>query len=158
MNLGRLSDTERSQIEEVMRNASADKPMVGMFWYDAVKDELFGVDVADPDTLTGQSQKTTSRRHDQVWKKEHYHAVARNRKDSPFYKEVDGYNVPRGRVFKDINKFYVMVGHWIDDYPQAKDLIIDEFNLPSDVEFRYDPHLSGANVGHFERGLSCERH
>ena len=41
MNLGRLSDTERSQIEEVMRNASADKPMVGIFWYDVVKDELY---------------------------------------------------------------------------------------------------------------------
>ena len=145
MNLSRLTDTERSQVEEVMRNASADKPMVGIFWYDAVKDELFGVDSVDPDTLKGQSQKTSSKRHDQVWKKEHYRAVARNKKDSPFYKEVDGYNVPRGRVFKDTNKFYVMVGRWIDDYPQAKELIIDEFNLPSDVEFKYDSHW---DIGH----------
>ena len=119
MNLRRLSDTERSQVEEVMRKASADKPI-------------------DPDTLKEQSLKTSSRRHDQVWKKEHYRAVARNKKDSPFYNDVDGYNVPRGRVFKDTNKFYVMVGRWINDYPQAKDLIIDEFNLPSDVEFKYD--------------------
>ena len=32
-----------------------------------------------------------------------------------------------------------MVGKWIDEYPQAKELIIEEFNLPSDVEFKYDP-------------------
>ena len=42
MNLSRLSDTERSQIEEVMRNMSADKPMVGIFWYDVVKHQKNG--------------------------------------------------------------------------------------------------------------------
>ena len=65
--------------------------------------------------------------------------VARHKIDSPFYSESNGYNFPQGRVFKNESVFYVMVGKWIDEYPQAKELIIEEFNLPSDVEFKYDP-------------------
>jgi hypothetical protein len=139
MNLQRLSDTERSQVEEVMRKASAEKPMVGIFWYNPNENELFGVAAVDPDILKDTPLKTTSRRHDQVWEKEHFRAVARHKIDSPFYSESNGYNFPQGRVFKNESVFYVMVGKWIDEYPQAKELIIEEFNLPSDVEFKYDP-------------------
>jgi len=45
--------------------------------------------------------------------------------------------VPRGRVFfvKDTG-FIVVVGDWINEYPDAKRLILSEFNLPSDTEFK----------------------
>ena len=43
-----------------------------------------------------------------------------------------------------------MVGNWIDKYPQCKDEIIYEFQLPEDTEFVKDVHW---NIG---RGFSDE--
>ena len=55
--------------------------------------------------------------------------------------------VPRGRVFEFKNEgFKVYTGKWIDNYPQVKDLIIEEFQLPKeDTEFRQDYHW---DIGH----------
>ena len=55
--------------------------------------------------------------------------------------------VPRGRVFefKDVG-YVVFTGEWIDNCPEAKDLILFEFNLPEDkTEFRKDSHW---DIGH----------
>ena len=139
MNLRKLTDEEHAQVEKIMRQASVEKPMVGIFWYNSHENELFVFDSIDPDFLKDTPLKTTSWRHDQVWEKEHFRVVARHKIDSPFYSDSNGYNFPKGRVFKNESVFYVMVGKWIDEYPQAKELIIEEFNLPSDVEFKYDP-------------------
>ena len=49
--------------------------------------------------------------------------------------------VPRGRVFEFKDKgFIVFTGDWIDDYPQVKHYILDEFNLPEDTKFEKDIH------------------
>ena len=41
---------------------------------------------------------------------------------------------PRGRVFYNINTdtYEVAVGKWLEEYPQAYDLILEEFNLPKE--------------------------
>ena len=49
MNLRKLTDEEHAQVEEIMRQASVEKPMVGIFWYNSHENELFGVDSIDPD-------------------------------------------------------------------------------------------------------------
>ena len=121
-----------------------DKPKVGPFWYDPIKDELFGAypviadDVKPYKSEYGEETRTGSRLHEQIWKKEVY----RN-KDRRF--SGDYTQVPRGRVFKVGDKYVVMTGDWIDTYPSAKEQIIFEFDLPEDAEFRKDIHW---DIGH----------
>lgn len=120
---------------------------VGIFWYDPETDELFGVKSADVNDVpyyksnlfNGKEVKTCRPLHYKVWEKEYYRG-----KDKRF--RGDYTLVPRGRVFfvKD-EGFIVVVGEWINNYPAAKTLIIDEFNLPNDAEFRIDEHW---NISH----------
>ena len=124
-----------------------DDSEVGIFWYDPENDELFGVKSADVNDVAfykstlfgGKEVKTCRPLHYKVWEKEYYRG-----KDKRF--RGDYTLVPRGRVFfvKD-EGFIVVVGDWINEYPQAKPLIIDEFNLPSDTKFTIDIHWS---LGH----------
>ena len=114
-----------------------DDEEVGIFWYDPENDELFGVRSADVNDVpfyksnlfNGKEVKTCRQLHYKVWEKEYYRG-----KDKRF--QGDYTLVPRGRVFfiKD-EGFVVVVGNWIDKYPQAKPLILFEFNLPKDTEF-----------------------
>ena len=145
MDLAKLSDVTRAQMEHEMGQASIDKPQVGIFWYSPEDVELFGVVSMDAEDAEVSGKTTLGKRHDQVWKKEHFRAVAKNKVDSPFYDDSNAYNIPRGRVFLKKDGFLVMVGKWIEDYPEAKDLLLDEFNLPPDTEFRYDEHW---DIGH----------
>lgn len=119
---------------------------VGIFWYDTNKKELFGVkdvSVSDvpfcDDKLFHCKAKTCSQLHYSVWSKEQH----RN-KDSRF--KGDYTLVPRGRVcFVEGQGFIVLVGDWIDKYPEAKQEIIFEFDLPEDTQFQKDFHW---NIGH----------
>ena len=53
---------------------------------------------------------------------------------------------PRGRVFEFKDEgFIVFTGSWINDYPEAKDEIIYEFQLPADTKFVQDEHW---DLGH----------
>lgn len=122
-------------------------PRVGIFWYDVAKNELFGVRMthADDTKWYHSSQFNTDVRtekdlHQNVWKKEFYRG-----KDKRF--KGDHTLVPRGRVFefKD-DGFKVYTGGWIDEYPEAKELILDMFELPANnTEFVQDSHW---DIGH----------
>lgn len=119
-----------------------DDPYVGIFWYDTRNDELFGVKSAlaedVPYKLTDlfkNRARTCTPLHEKVWEKEYYRG-----KDQRF--RGDYTKVPRGRVFEvEGQGFVVCVGSWIHAYPEAKALILDEFNLPEDqTVFKIDIH------------------
>lgn len=142
-------DDDVNALKELMREnmQHQDDPEVGIFWYDVDADDLFGVKSASVDDVkfyksnlfNNKEVKTCKPLHYKVWEREHYRG-----KDKRF--QGDYTLVPRGRVFyvKD-EGFVVIVGDWINDYPEVKPLIISEFNLPSDVTFKIDSHWS---LGH----------
>ena len=122
-------------------------PCVGIFWYDSNKKELFGVrsNIAE-DTqyhlspMTHQEIRTTKFLHYSVWQKEC------NKKVDQRFQTMDYTKYPRGRVFQVKNKgFEVYVGTWINDYPECKSLVIEEFDLPDNTEFIIDSHW---DLGH----------
>lgn len=121
-------------------------PKVGIFWYDPEEQGLFGVRSADVEdvqfyhsNLFNKEVKTCRPLHYKVWEKEFF-----RKKDKRFFGDYT--LVPRGRIFyvKD-EGFVVVVGSWIDDYPEAKDEILYEFDLPEDTVFHKDIHWS---LGH----------
>lgn len=123
---------------------SQEDPQVGIFWYDVVNDELFGVvsepaeDAKEYISEFGSHTRTGKRLHKDIWKKEYFKG-----KDKRF--QGDYTKIPRGRVFQIDDKFVVMVGDWVDEYPQVKDEVLYEFQLPKNTEFRKDIHW---NIGH----------
>ena len=123
------------------------EPCVGIFWYDPNEDELFGVrsNLAE-DTeyyysdMLNQYVRTTKFLHYAIWQKES------NRGKDERFQTLDYTKYPRGRIFEIKDKgFEVYVGNWIKDYPQCKQLIIDEFDLPQNTEFIIDVHW---DLGH----------
>lgn len=129
-----------------------DDPEVGIFWYSVHDNELFGVNsmYADETEWRPSQQfkaviRTSRKLHQDVWKKEYFKG-----KDSRF--KGNYMYVPRGRVFEFKDEgFRVYTGKWINDYPQAKELIMSEFQLPKDnTIFVQDSHW---DMGH---GLSQE--
>ena len=131
------TEDELSAIDLMSDNdAYQDDPEVGMFWYDRNKNELFGVHSSLSgnvpwyhSTQWNTDIKTDTHLHKNVWNKEMHRG-----RDARF--KGNHTLVPRGRVFefKD-DGFRVYTGDWINQYPQARSLIIEEFNLPADVKF-----------------------
>lgn len=124
-----------------------DDPMVGSFWYDPIKKELYGVSstLAEDVPFYKSNQfndevKTGRQLHEKIWQKEFY-----RKKDNRF--SGDYTQKPRGRVFEFKDKgFVVFTGEWINKYPEVKKLVIEEFQLPKDkTEFRIDSHW---DLGH----------
>lgn len=144
---------ETNAMMDVMKDNDKykDDPYVGCFWYDPQRDELFGVysvladDAPMFDSKLFNTKVRTGRKlHKDIWNKEQYKG-----KDKRF--KGDHTLIPRGRVFQlEDGSFKVMVGDWIDEYPQCKDEVIYEFQLPEDTEFVKDNHW---NIG---RGFSDE--
>lgn len=141
-------DNDMSSFKELMSEnmSHQEDGEVGIFWYDTEQDDLFGVRSASVEdvpfyksNLFNTQVKTCRPLHYKIWEKEYHRG-----RDKRF--RGDYTLVPRGRIFyvKD-RGFVVVVGDWIDDYPTAKELIIDEFNLPADAEFQKDIHW---NIGH----------
>ena len=143
-----LLEKERDTIINAMKD-SMDKqkdPYIGPFWYDPIKNELYGCvltlasDV--PFYYSGELKhqvRTGRALHKNIWQKEHFRG-----KDSRF--KGDYTLKPRGRVFEIKDKgFVVFVGSWINKYPDAKQLILFEFQLPEDTEFTIDRHWE---IGH----------
>lgn len=141
------TDTDNPMINafrEIMaeNNKFVDDPCVGIFWYDINDDDLFGVYsvlAADmqfyPSSYFNANVRTCRVLHYQEWSREQH-----KRKKNPKFLG-DYTKVPRGRVFEIEGRgFIVCVGHWINDYPQAKELILDQFRLPDDTEFVIDSH------------------
>lgn len=142
------STPEVNALKELMRAniEHQDDPEVGIFWYDVENDDLFGVKSASVDelkfyhsTMFNADVKTCKPLHYKVWERENFRG-----KDKRF--QGDYTQVPRGRIFyiKD-RGFVVITGSWINDYPEAKDTIRYEFNLPEDTEFQIDSHW---DLGH----------
>lgn len=113
-----------------------DDPEVAMFWYDPEEDELFGIKSTLATDLNWYHSnqwdtdiRTDKHLHKNIWQKEFFRG-----KDKRF--QGDHTLTPRGRVFefKD-SGFKVFTGDWIDDYPQVKEYILKEFNLPKNTEF-----------------------
>jgi hypothetical protein len=114
---------------------SQDDPKLGIFWYDPRDQELFGVSKSYRDEVKGTTIKTL---HKTVWAKEFN---KRKNKGLPPGKWAGSYtDIPRGRIFYINNEFVVKTGSWISDYPEAKQLIIEEFDLPENVKFEKEIH------------------
>ena len=111
-----------------------DEPKVGIFWYNAGQHELFGVvthkysDYEKPNVRGGLI--SSSEMHEDVWKKEFRKQKYHKNGEGPFKGEYQW--KPRGRVFYNPSEeqFIIGVGSWIDEHPQALDLIYEEFDLP----------------------------
>jgi len=125
----------------------SDKPTVGIFWYSPARVECFGVVKAregdsnyTPSGFDGMF--TCKELHKYVWKKE-YNYRKFHPSDEVNLFVGDYKDKPRGRIFydEDENTYYIMVGDWIDDYPEAKGCIVREFNLNgSRYSFEKDFH------------------
>ena len=129
------NDQYREAMETMARNrGTGDEPKVGIFWYNATRQELFGVvthkrtDYLKPNA--GGGLITCSEMHEDVWKKalrrQKYHGDGKG----PFKGEY--HMKPRGRVFYQPadDQYIIAVGTWIDQSPEAIDQIIEEFDLP----------------------------
>ena len=124
----------REAMDTMAKNRGAgDEPKVGIFWYNATRKELFGVvthkrtDYLKPNA--GGGLITCSEMHEDVWKKEFHRQKYKNDGIGPY---VGAYEMmPRGRIFynPDTEVFTIAVGSWIEQYPQAVPLIVEEFNL-----------------------------
>lgn len=126
------------------------KPKLGIFWYDAANQSLFGVEKIDAEQSTFiNGRATISKLHKTYWQKQHHRAEAKGDTRSIFYQEHNYTLIPHGRVFLDekTDSFYVCVGSWLHqvDAEKLHELIEDEFNLPIDFEFVEDYHW---DLGH----------
>jgi hypothetical protein len=105
-----------------------DEPKVGIFWYDAKNDDLFGITkiIASELQFNDNGLKTVGILHKTWWKKQQMRAKSKNQHDSVFM--MDYKKVPRGRIFqKEDGSFSLMCGSWINDH--IVELIKDEFDL-----------------------------
>jgi len=112
------------------------EPKVGLFWYNRSRNELFGVvshKISDYTQANASDGRITcSEMHEDVWKREfrkqNYHGDG----SGPY---VGAYqDKPRGRIFYNIKSdtYEVAVGKWLEEFPQAYELILEEFNLPKE--------------------------
>jgi len=135
MNIKKLSELECLKIMDEFLNIQ-DDPKVGIFWYDPKEKELFGVRSVIASSINTNS---ISDLHEKVWSREYN---KRKGKGLPLgVWDGDYKNTPRGRIFKSGDGFVVKTGKWIDDCPEVKELIIEEFDLKdSEVQFQYGIH------------------
>jgi toxin YoeB len=128
----------------------ADDPKVGIFWYNPAWKELFGV-VSHPvrdysKANASDGRITCSEMHEDVWKKEYNRQKHHGDGSGPFIGAYE--NKPRGRVFYmiDEDRYVVMTGKWLEEHPEARHLILEEFDLPADkTTFEYAIHW---DIGH----------
>ena len=126
------------------------KPKVGIFCYDMVNGSLFGVEKIDAEQAVFVNGKATiGKLHKTYWQKQHHRAESKGDTSSIFYSEHNYTMIPRGRIFLDeaTDRFYVCVGHWLNDIDQEhfREVLEDEFNLPEDFELVIDHHW---DLGH----------
>ena len=146
----KLQEVSKQDYAQMIRFMEAnrghgDDPKVGIFWYNVAWKELFGV-VSHPVRDYTQANSSDGRiscteLHEDVWQKEYNRQKHHGDGSGPFIGPYE--NKPRGRVFYEMaqDRFVVMVGKWLEDYPEAKNLILDEFDLPADkTTFEYAIH------------------
>ena len=131
-----FTEDEYSSVMKLMSsNRGKDsEPKVGIFWYNRANKTLFGVvshrlsDYTKANASDGRI--TCSEMHEDVWKKAYYKQRFENNGVGPF---IGAYqDKPRGRIFYNIENdvFEVAVGKWLEEFPEAYDLILKEFDLP----------------------------
>lgn len=121
----------------------ADDPKVGIFWYDSARKQLFGTVsriILEYIRANATGWVSCSETHEAVLQEFLERQARHGDIEGPLYFFNEDY--PKGRVFyqMDEDHFVVAVGKWIEDYPEAKDLILEEFDLPADkttFELRY---------------------
>lgn len=144
-------EQEHDELIEIMAGFMDNgKPKVGIFWYDIADNSLFGVEKTDADKAIFINGKATiNKLHKTYWQKQHHRATAKGDTTSIFYTESNYTMIPRGRIFQNEadGKFQVYVGHWLNsiDLEKFREILEDEFNLPSDFEFVVDVHW---DLGH----------
>lgn len=145
--LDSYGDDDYASVMAIMsaNRGKAEEPQVGIFWYNRARKELFGVvshrlsDYKKANASEGRI--TCSEMHEDVWKKEFRKQKYHGDGTGPY---IGAYqDKPRGRVFYNIatDRFEVAVGKWLQDYPEAYELILEEFNLPRDrTDAKYAIH------------------
>lgn len=142
-----FSDDEYASVMALMAsNRGKDsEPKVGIFWYNRARNELFGVvshKISDYSKANASDGRITcSEMHEDVWKREFRKQKYHEDGTGPY---VGAYqDKPRGRVFYNIltDRYEVAVGKWIEEYPQAYQLVLEEFDLPADrTSLKYAVH------------------
>jgi len=133
-------DLAERTMETMAQNLETqNNPKIGIFWYSPVNKSLFGVIAIDKDSYSkpnaGGGLITCKELHEDVWK--------RNQQNDRSFYVGDYRQTPRGSVFysPDEDKFYIMVGSWINENPDAIDLIIDRYDLNNcNVEVKISIH------------------
>ena len=135
-------------IKEMSKFFESEKPQLGIFWFNPVTYQLFGVLKKDADECLAEGHLTYPKLHKTFWQKQHNRARAKNDTTSLYYDEHNYTMVPRGRLFYDNGNYVVKVGDWYDqiDKQRFSELIEDEFNLtPDKLRFEHDIHW---DLGH----------
>lgn len=149
--INHTSTEEHQQLVDVMAGFMDNgKPKVGIFWYDIANGTLFGVEKIDAEQAVFVNGKATiGKLHKTYWQKQHHRAETKGDRTSIFYAEHNYTMIPRGRIFldEDTNRFYVYVGHWLNDIDKEhfREVLEDEFNLPEGFELVIDHHW---DLGH----------
>lgn len=154
-NVGNVSDSDIKNMMDVMR-ANMDKqnnPKVGIFWYQMVGKRLFGIIAVDKDSIkkpnVGGGLITCNELHKDVWKKKYHQQKYKNNGQGPYIGDYKDH--ARGRVFYNPAKdeYTVTVGSWIDECPEAKEAIVEEFNLEG-TKYKFEKNI------HWEIGNGWE--
>lgn len=155
MTIERSTEKQHQEAINLMENYLApEAPKLGIFWYDYMKEQLFGVEKQEvTDEQMKKGMHTLPKLHRSYWQKWHHRAVAKNDTSSIYYQEHNYTLIPRGRIFLTDGVFTVRVGDWIKDGvnghkidpEKLHDLICDEFDIPEDFQFVMDEHW---NLGH----------
>ena len=128
---------ERDIIMNNMRSHAGErKPEVGSFYYDLKDKKLILVDTISMEkaTETDNGTRTTDKLHMDVWEE---NGMQGNYMDTP-----------RGRVFYNskTNEYEIMVGDWVKDAPNVKELVIKRFHLENQkVVVKQDEHWDIGN-------------
>ena len=135
-----VSQFGEAELDDAMRlmqsnRGKGDEPMVGIFWYSPQMGDLFGIrshrisDYTKANSRSEFGSISCSEMHEDVWKKEFHRQKYKNGGVGPYTGAYE--MVPRGRIFynPDTETFTIAVGSWIEQYPQAVPLIVEEFNL-----------------------------
>lgn len=146
----KLQEASKQDYAQMIRLMEANRghgndPKVGIFWYNVAWKELFGA-VSHPvrdytRANASDGRITCSEMHEDVWRKEYNRQKHHGDGKGPFIGAYE--NKPRGRVFylMEEDRFVVMVGKWLEEHPEARQLILEEFDLPADkTTFQYAVH------------------
>lgn len=131
------AEKERESVMAEMKSHLGEtKPEVGSFYYDIQNKKLMLVDTIPMDLArdSGNGIKTTDKLHKTIW----------NENDM----QGSYMDTPKGRVFYNskTNEYEIMVGDWVKDAPNVKDLVIKRFHLENQkVVVKQDEHWDIGN-------------